>query len=72
MRAAALAGLGITLLPIFMIHAELATGARVRVDVGLEAEGADIHIAYPMDRGACAKGRALTECLRRAFGGPPH
>jgi DNA-binding transcriptional LysR family regulator len=72
MRDAALAGLGITLLPSFMIHAELASGALLLVDVGLEAEGAEIYIAYPMDRGASAKVRAVTECLRRAFGDPPY
>ena len=72
MRDAAVAGLGITLLTTFMIHPELASGALRIVDVGLEAEGAEIYIAYPMDRGASAKVHALTGCLRRAFGDPPY
>jgi DNA-binding transcriptional LysR family regulator len=72
MRDAALAGLGITLLPTFMMHAELASGALRSIDLGVEAEGAEIYIAYPKGRGASAKVRALTECLRRAFGDPPY
>ncbi|MDB5454715.1 MAG: LysR family transcriptional regulator, partial [Caulobacter sp.] len=40
MRDAALAGLGVTLLPSFMIHAELLSGALRVIEVGVEAEGA--------------------------------
>jgi DNA-binding transcriptional LysR family regulator len=72
MRDAALAGLGITLLPSFMIHAELISGALRAVEVGIEAEGADVHIAYPKDHRASAKIRALTEHLRHTFGDPPY
>jgi DNA-binding transcriptional LysR family regulator len=72
MRDAAVAGLGVTLLPSFMIHAELAGGALRILDIGLEAEGAEIHIAYPKDHGASAKVRALIEHLKRSFGDPPY
>jgi DNA-binding transcriptional LysR family regulator len=72
MRDAALAGLGITLLTTFMVYPELASGALRVVEVGIEPEGAEIHIAYPTDRGPSAKVRALTACLRRAFGDPPY
>jgi len=72
MRDAALAGLGITLLPTFLIYPELASGALRAIDIGLEAEKAEIFIAYPADRSPSAKIRALTECLRSAFGDPPH
>ncbi len=72
MRDAALAGLGITLLPTFLIHPELASGALQAIDIGLEAEKAEIFIAYPGDRSPSAKIRALTEYLRSAFGDPPH
>jgi len=72
MRDAAVAGLGITLLPIFMIQPELGCGSLVTVDVGREAEGAEIYVAYPMGRGASAKLRALIEFLRQAFGDPPY
>lgn len=72
MRDAALAGLGIALLPTFLIHRELASGTLLALDVGKTAEGADLHVAYPRDRGPSAKLRALTEHLRRAFGDPPY
>ncbi|MGH8431024.1 MAG: LysR family transcriptional regulator [Solimonas sp.] len=72
MRDAALAGLGITLLPTFMIAKELASGALQVVDVGAEAEGADLYIAYPRNRSESAKVRTLTQHLRRKFGDPPY
>lgn len=72
MRDAALAGAGITLLPTFMIHQELARGALTIVDIGLQAEGAEVHLAYPSQRGPSAKIAAMTEHLRRCFGTPPY
>lgn len=72
MRDAALAGLGVTLLPTFMIAAELASGALQVLDVGAEAEGAELYIAYPKDRTESAKLRSLTQHLRREFGDPPY
>ncbi|CAN5453483.1 LysR family transcriptional regulator [soil metagenome] len=72
MRDAALAGLGITLLPTFFVHAELKTGALVPIDIGRAAEGAELHIAYPRDRSASAKVLALTSSLRASFGDPPY
>lgn len=72
MRDAALAGLGITLLPSFMIHSELVSDALRIIDLGVEAEGSEIYVAYPEGQGASAKVSALTECLRRAFGDPPY
>jgi DNA-binding transcriptional LysR family regulator len=72
MRDAAIAGLGLTLLPTFFIHAALATGALVTVDIGVEAEGAELYIAHPRDRSASAKIAALTESLQTSFGDPPY
>lgn len=72
MRDAALAGLGITLLPTFMIHTQLAEGSLRIVDVGAGAESGEIYLAYPMNRSTSAKIRALTDWLRRAFGDPPY
>jgi DNA-binding transcriptional LysR family regulator len=72
MRDAALAGLGITLLPTFFVHEQLASGALVQVEIGIEAEGAELFIAYPRDRSASAKIAALTASLRRSFGDPPY
>ncbi len=70
MRDAALAGLGLALLPTFFVHAELRSGALAPVRLGVEAEGAELHIAYPRARSASAKLAALTESLRRSFGEP--
>lgn len=72
MRDAALAGLGVTLLPSFFVHEELKAASLVHVDVGPEAEGAELYMAYPRDRGASAKVAALTESLRVSFGDPPY
>ena len=72
MRDAALAGLGIALLPTFFVHAELAKGSLLRVDVAAEAEGATLHLAYPAGRGPSAKLVALTAWLREAFGAPAY
>jgi DNA-binding transcriptional LysR family regulator len=72
MRDAALAGLGLTLLPSFFVHAQLRDGSLTSVEVGAEAEGAELHLAYPRDRSTSAKVAALTESLRRSFGDPPY
>src|SRR3569623_2139911 len=72
MRDAALAGLGIALLPTFFVHAERKAGTLVPIDIGRAAEGAELHIAYPRDRSASAKVAALTDSLRRSFGDPPY
>jgi DNA-binding transcriptional LysR family regulator len=72
MRDAAAAGLGLALLPAYFIHNELASKKLVIVDVGVEAEGASIYIAYPEDRRGSARLRALTVWLRDAFGNPPY
>jgi DNA-binding transcriptional LysR family regulator len=72
MRGAALAGLGLALLPTFIVHRELLSGALLSVDIGFEAEGAELFLAYPKDRSASAKIRGLTRALRRAIGDPPY
>ncbi|WP_404711434.1 LysR substrate-binding domain-containing protein [Sphingomonas sp. MMS24-J13] len=72
MRDAAIAGLGITLLPAFFAHQAVTAGALRRVDVGAEAEGAELHIAYPANRNSSAKIIALTAWLRQCFGAPPY
>jgi DNA-binding transcriptional LysR family regulator len=72
MRDAAVAGLGLTLLPTFFAHGCLRDGSLLHVDVGAEPEGAELYIAYPRDRSTSAKIAALTASLRRSFGDPPH
>jgi DNA-binding transcriptional LysR family regulator len=54
-----------------MIASALTSGELTVLDVGAEAEGATIHIAYPRSRGVSAKVRALSDHLRRAIGSPP-
>jgi DNA-binding transcriptional LysR family regulator len=72
MRDAALAGLGIALLPTFFMYEQLASGALVQVDVGAEAEGAELYIAYTRNRSASAKVAALTDWLRSEIGTPAY
>ena len=47
MRDAAIAGLGIALLPTFLLEAPMRDRTLRSVDVGAEGEGATVHIAYP-------------------------
>ena len=72
MRSAAVAGLGLALLPTYFIRAEVARKRLAVVDVGADPEGATLYLAYPHDRRASAKLRALAEWLREAFGSPPY
>lgn len=72
MRDAAVAGLGIALLPTFLVHTEVARAALQVIDIGLEAESAEIHVIYPRGRGATVKVRAFVEHLRTHFGDPPY
>ena len=72
MRDAAIAGLGVTLLPVFFVHAAIAEGSLVAIDVGCDAEGAELYLAYPRDRSASAKIAALVTSLRTSFGDPPY
>jgi DNA-binding transcriptional LysR family regulator len=71
-RDAAVAGLGMALLPTFTAYAEIASGALQVLDVGADAEGAQIFVAYLAERPASAKLRALTDHIRKAFGAPPY
>jgi DNA-binding transcriptional LysR family regulator len=72
MRDAAVAGLGLALLPTFFVHQEIRTGALVEVNIGWPAEGAELFLIYPRDNGAVTKIRAFGDCLRRSFGDPPY
>lgn len=72
MRDAAIAGLGISLLPSFIAHEAIRDGRLKVVDVGARTEAADIHLIYRKDSGGSAKLRALIRHLRSAFGDPPH
>lgn len=72
MKDAALTGIGIALLPTFFVHDSIANGMLVPLDVSVEAEGAELFLAYARDYGAAARIQALADSLRRSFGDPPH
>lgn len=72
MRDAAVAGLGLTLLPTFFVRDELCSGALKLVDIGVEAEGAELFLAYSRDRTPSMKVATLIDSLRHSFGEPPY
>jgi DNA-binding transcriptional LysR family regulator len=72
MRDAAVAGLGIALLATFLLEAPLRKRTLKILDVGAEAEGATIYIAYPEHLRSSGKIRALTAWLRQSFGDPAY
>lgn len=72
MRDAAIAGLGIALLPTFIVGAALAAGELVTIDIGMAAETEFVFIAHPQGRHPSAKLRAFAACLRAALGDPPY
>lgn len=72
MRDAALAGLGLALLPSFIVGKEVAGGALRVVDVGRKVPEEVIYVAHPEGRKASAKLRALVDSLRESFGDPPY
>jgi DNA-binding transcriptional LysR family regulator len=61
------AGLGIALLPTFFLTHSLGKRALSVVEIGAEAEGATIYIAYPEHLRSSAKIRALTAWLQKSF-----
>lgn len=71
LREASLAGLGISLLPPFFVHEQLTNGTLVAIDVGQEAEGAEIYLAYPRDHRTPTMVMELAGYLKRHFRNPP-
>jgi DNA-binding transcriptional LysR family regulator len=69
---AAEAGLGLALLPLFVVGPALRQGRLVRIAVGAEPEPEQIYIAHPQGRHPPAKLRALADHLRATFGDPPY
>lgn len=72
MRDAALAGLGIALLPLFIANDEIRSGRLRVVDIEIQPESEFIYLAHPEGRRPSAKLRAFADCLRQAFGDPPY
>ena len=69
---AALQGLGIALLPLFLAGGSIAQGALQVLEIGIEPEPEFIFLAYPQYREPSAKLRALVQHLRSSFGSPPY
>ncbi|RWA76435.1 MAG: LysR family transcriptional regulator [Mesorhizobium sp.] len=72
MRDAAIAGLGIALLPLFICGPDIRNGKLKVVDLGVQPTPEFIYIAHPEGRRPSAKLRALAEHLKAAFGEPPY
>jgi DNA-binding transcriptional LysR family regulator len=72
MRDAAIAGLGIALLPMFIAGAAIKAGELRVVDIGAEAEAEFVFVAHAEGRRPSAKLRALVDSLRQGFGDPPY
>ncbi len=69
---AAIAGLGIALLPAFIAGPSLRDGRLVEIDVGYRPEPEFIFMAHPEGRNPSAKLRAIADHLKKAFGDPPY
>ena len=69
---AAIAGLGIAHLPMFVAGPAIRAGKLRVIEIGIRAEEECIFIAHPEGRHASAKLRALAQHLRAAFGTPPY
>lgn len=66
MRDAAVAGLGIALLPSFIVGAEVRTAALTVIDVGAEVEPEFVYIAHPEGRRpSSSKVIAILGCCAR-------
>jgi len=72
MRDAALSGIGIALLPTFIVGPDIADGRLLVIDVGLRSAPEFIYVGHLEGRRPSAKLRAFAECLRQAFGEPPY
>ena len=69
---AAVAGLGIALLPAFIAGPAVREGQLREIDVGLRPEPEFIYMAHPEGRRVSAKLRAIAQHLKEAFGDPPY
>ncbi|MFS8111286.1 LysR family transcriptional regulator [Rhizobium jaguaris] len=71
-RDAAIAGLGIALLPAFIVGPAINQGLLVEIDVGYKPETEFIFMAHPEGRNPSAKLRAIADHLKKTFGDPPY
>ncbi|TCR90813.1 LysR family transcriptional regulator [Rhizobium sp. BK376] len=69
---AAIAGLGIALLPAFIAGPPVKAGKLVEIDVGYRAQPEFIYMAHSEGRHPSVKLKAMAQHLKRAFGNPPY
>lgn len=72
LRAAALSGLGIALLPSWVVGDDLRSGALTRILPGCEPQPSAVYAAYPSNRLMSAKVRAFVDHLARRIGRTPY
>jgi DNA-binding transcriptional LysR family regulator len=72
LRDAAIEGLGIALLPMFLAGSAIKAKKLRVIEIGVQAEAEFVYIAHPEGRRPSAKLRALADHLRSAFGTPPY
>lgn len=69
---AAIAGLGIALLPAFIAGPAVQAGSLVEINVGYLPQPEFIYVAHPEGRKPSTKLRAMADHLKKAFGDPPY
>ncbi|MDF1632098.1 LysR family transcriptional regulator [Mycoplana sp. MJR14] len=72
LRDAAVAGLGIALLPAFIAGPAIREGLLQEIEIDHKPEPEFIYMAHPQGRNPSAKLRAVADHLRTAFGNPPY
>jgi DNA-binding transcriptional LysR family regulator len=72
LRDAAIAGLGIALLPAFIAGPAIREGRLAEINVGYRPEAEFIYMAHPEGRNPSAKLRAIADHLKKSFGDPPY
>ncbi|MFW5453467.1 LysR family transcriptional regulator [Thioalkalivibrio sulfidiphilus] len=72
MRDAAIAGLGLAVIPDFIVWQALADGRLVVVELDGSLPEVGVYAVFPQNRHLTAKVRALTEHLAASFGDPPY
>lgn len=71
LRAAAVDGIGIALLPTFMVANDLVAARLLRVDLGVEPDTDTIAAVFPRSHRAIPRIRAFVDHLHAALGDPP-
>lgn len=70
LRRAVLDGVGICLLPTFMVSADLVSGALIKVDLGPEPDIDMISAVYPKASAAVTRLQVFVDFLRQSLGDP--